>query len=315
MSQEFLEDKYHRSFRKLRVSLNNVCNLACKYCIPEGIKAEELDKTFAETEEILRKVTLIHKAVNLEKVRLTGGEPMLHQGVEQLIRGFKSIGIPHVSITSNGLALDEKIDQLVVAGLDSVNISLDASNESVFEQITGYNRFARTIKSIDRCLKSGISLKLNSVILKGINESEIIPLLDYAIKHGIELRFLELMKMGKVSSYFETFYLSSEDILNHIKTKYKVEEIGRPESSTTRYFRIGESYKLGLIQNETKPFCSDCDRLRLGSDLKLYGCITAEKGVSLDDDTIDLNKALQLAMNQKQDVFIGSKRSMIKTGG
>jgi GTP 3',8-cyclase len=313
-----LDDKYGRSFKKLRVSLTDSCNLACKYCVPEGLKAEELLGAYSDTTKTIETIQALKNQLGLEKIRFTGGEPLLHKGIVKIIAASKSMGFEEIAITSNGLGVSDNLIQMIDAGLDSINISLDASNATVFESITGFNRFEKVMKALDKCKGTPLKVKLNTVILKGMNEDEILPLLDYAQNNKIEIRFLELMKMGKMNSYFDHYFYSAEEIKNNISRSYTLKENGRPDSSTTRYYQLENGYKFGIIENESTPFCKDCDRLRLGSDLKLYGCITATEGIEVLDvlgNEPILQTRLQSAMNQKQDSFIGSVKSMIKVGG
>lgn len=312
-----LQDKYGRRFKKLRVSLTNNCNLSCVYCVPDGKTAEKQSSRFAQTDQILTTVSNLNRELKLDKVRLTGGEPLLHPEIESIISGLKKIGLPEISITTNGIGMSDKVMHLKELGLSSVNVSLDASNESAFEAITGFNKYEKVLSAIDKCISVGLDVKLNTVILKGKNEDEILPLLEFAKSRGVEIRFLELMRMGKVNSYFEHFYVSANAIVSVIAKKYKVQEVGRDDSSTTRTYELIDGYRFGIIQNESKPFCKDCDRLRLGSDHKLYGCITSNKGINVPEKGGDESWAtvLQQAMDQKQDVFVGSETSMITIGG
>jgi len=308
-------DKYNRTFKKLRISLTNLCNLSCVYCVPDGKETTKLTSRFAETDKVLKTVSELHDRLNLEKVRLTGGEPLLHPEIENIISGLNRIGIPDISVTTNGVGMSGKVARLKEHGLSSVNVSLDASTESAFQEITGFNKYQNVLSAIETCLNVGLKVKLNTVILKGNNTDEILPLLDFAQNYKIEIRFLELMRMGKIQSYFDHFYFSAGDIINTISKSYKVETVGRPESSTTRYYKLESGYKFGIIQNESAPFCKDCDRLRLGSDHKLYGCITAKKGISTPKDNDDWGKVLNDALAQKQEIFMGSSTPMITMGG
>lgn len=312
------QDKYNRQFKKLRVSLTDSCNLACKYCVPDGLVAEELDGKFSDVDELITCIAALKGQLQLDKIRFTGGEPLLHKKIVEIVTRVKAMGFKEIAITTNGIGVDDNLKQLIAAGLDSINISLDASNATVFETITGFNRFEKVMKALEICSKTDIKVKLNTVILKGINDDEILPLLDYAQQNKFEIRFLELMKMGKMKSYFDHYYYSVKAIKEKISTQYHLEEIGRPESSTTRYYQLPNGYQFGIIENESTPFCKDCDRLRLGSDLKLYGCITATEGVDIKEfasDKEQLSAQLQKAMNQKQEMFLGSDKSMIKVGG
>ncbi len=313
------EDK--RQFKKLRISLTDTCNLACTYCVPENLGLEthyKPDKQLS-TKEYLAIIKGLHKACNLSKVRLTGGEPLLYLDIENLIKGIRQIGIEQVGITSNGTFLKKLASNLKTAGLNSINVSLDAIDKEIFFKLTRKPELQKTLDGIDAALRENLELKLNAVILKDLNEKQIIPLIEYGIQKGVPVRFLELMKMGYLHHNFNQYFVSQRQILNIIKEKYKIEPVHREEGSTANYWTImGLNYQFGIIANETVPFCSDCDRLRLDSYGNIFGCISASDGIPILEkikQNKEIKTILQKAKEQKQHHFIGSELSMRYLGG
>ncbi len=311
-----------RRFKKLRISVTNSCNMACKYCVPEN-HTSELRKflnpvlSVSDTIEIVKK---LHSDLLLEKVRITGGEPLLQPNIATLIREIKLLGIEDIGLTTNAFYLKKLAPKLKDAGLKSVNISLDAIDRDVFLKMTRKNFLDNTLQGIYAAMECGLDVKLNSVILKEINDNQIIPLLQFGIKHGIPVRFMELMKMGYLHHNYEEYFLSQNEMLDIIKNQYSIHKKIRIVSSTANYWEIDKlDYSFGIIANETEPFCSDCDRLRLDSSGKIYGCISATQGISIMKKIksgMPIKAELDQALKQKQaDRFIGNEMSMINIGG
>jgi cyclic pyranopterin phosphate synthase len=263
-------------------------------------------------ENILR----IHKIVNLESVRLTGGEPTLYKELPELIYLLKEAGIPKVSLTTNGRLLKKRYKELVNAGLDSVNVSLDSLEEDTFQKINRTSNVSFVLEGIDAILQTGIEVKINSTIMKGFNDNQILPILDWARERNVVVRYLELMKMGHLFHSHEQYFFSEENILRTIQAKYELVEIGRGKSSTCNYWKISNGGKVGIISNHTKPFCSDCDRLRMDQLGNIYGCLSVNTSFPMEKDEPLLEQTLSNAMQLKRDnTFSGSSLSMQAIGG
>lgn len=331
-----IPDTLGRTFKVLRLSLTGVCNLACTYCVCESeakgqkfspILNEQLVNTAGselqgkplKLEEYLAIVQKIHALTPLETVRLTGGEPTLFRDLEALIKGLKDIGIPQVKMTSNGFLLDRKARVLEKAGLDAVNISLDALDPAVFFKMTRRHKLDNTLKGIEAAQAAGIKLKINCVVMKGLNESEIVPLFEYAKARNIPIRYLELMKMGHLYGEYNDYFFSEEAILWKIAPHYTLHKLNRTTSATANYWQTEDGYQFGIIANESSPFCHDCNRLRLDSFGNIYGCLSNQEGISVSknlEDIVFLENALQQALAQKQNYkFTGSPMSMKAIGG
>jgi cyclic pyranopterin phosphate synthase len=175
----------------------------------------------------------------------------------------------------------------------------------------------RIFAGIDAALKVGIDVKLNSVIMKGLNDSQILPLLNYAFKKGITIRFLEIMAMGHLYGTSDSSFFSQEEMLSEIGKQYNFNRLPRKSSSTANYWITDEGFKFGIVANETEPFCGDCNRLRLDSYGNIYGCLSSNHPISIKDSSDKgLVDSLQLALKQKQAIrFAGSELSMMHIGG
>lgn len=311
-----ITDTYGRSFKTLRLSLTSVCNFACTYCVPEGYQNTPVDSP--NTVEILRNVEKIHQQVGLENVRLTGGEPLLYSDLERVVSELKSIGIPKVKMTSNAFLLKNKADKLRSAGLDEINISLDAIDAEVFHQITGRRAIKKVVEGVDAAIEAGIEVKLNSVIKRFENDNQIIPLLKFARERGVVIRYLELMSMGHIFDLKSEGVFGEAEILKLIQSKCKIQKLPRVKSATSNYWQTNTGQIFGIIANESSPFCGDCNRLRMDHDGKIFGCLSSNNGIQLkeNDSQEELDLKLKKALGQKQEVqFSGSDLSMIDIGG
>ncbi len=310
-----------RTFRKLRISLTDECNLACTYCVSESqaLNVQKARKPL-RVEQIISIVEAIHNSNPLEKIRLTGGEPLIYPDVVPLVKGLKNLGIADIGMTTNGYYLKHLAGKLKRAGLQSVNVSLDALSPEVFKQMTRKPLLQKTLDGILAAQRYGLEIKINSVVLKGMNEQEIVPLLKFGIENDIPVRFLELMKMGYLHHNFKQYFFSQQEMLNRIAKDFEIRKTIREKSSTARYWEVeNKNYKFGIIANESEPFCVDCDRLRLDSHGQVFGCISAVKGInamSLIENNADTEALLEQAMLQKQSLrFVGSEISMRHLGG
>lgn len=310
-------DTYGRSFKTLRVSLLNKCNFNCTYCT-EGEGQVSESATTLSTEELLQRITHLHTHLQLETVRLTGGEPTLYHQLTTVIAGIKAIGINNISITTNGFLLEKLAKPMKDAGLKSINVSLDAMDEDLFFLMSKRNNVQRIIDGILAAKAAGLEVKINAVIMKGINESQILPLVDFAFKNDITIRFLEVMAMGHLHHQPQQYFYSQDELLNTIATKYSFAKLERNHAATANYWQTKDGYTFGIIANESAPFCSDCNRLRLDSSGNIYGCLSSNSPIHINNwtDTAEVTEKLQAALLQKQPIkFTGSSLSMLQIGG
>jgi len=317
-----IRDQYGRSFRTLRVSLVSHCNLGCVYCVAgdETVKAAGASKNDGRLSvpSLLDTIGRLHTLLDLQTIRLTGGEPLLYTGLSELVRGIGDLGIPAIKLTTNAFLLHRLAGPLKEAGLTSINVSLDAVDEDIFYKMSRRHSVARVIQGIDAALEAGMEVKINAVIMRGINDGQILPLLELASSRGCRIRFLEVMAMGHLHNQAEKYLFSQQDILSVISSRHTVRPLGRSTSATAGYWQTEVGQEFGVIANETVPFCSDCDRLRLDSSGNIYGCLSSNHPIRLDgqDDNLVWADRLHQALLQKQPLrFTGSGLSMMYIGG
>lgn len=321
-----IEDKLGRRFEKLRISLLNTCNFSCVYCVSEefGNNSEKTSQKHIANEhlnlnEFTRLIEAVHRLTGLKSIRLTGGEPLLYPYLIPLVNNIQKIGIQDIRLTTNAYYLKEKAVQLFDAGVTSVNISVDAIDPDIFSKISRHPNTSRVFHGIEAAIKAGMNVKLNAVIMRGKNDSQIVPLLDYATELGIKIRYLELMKMGHLYHSENSLFFSEKEILSIIQEKYGIEKIQREHASTAHYWRASNGGTFGIIANESTPFCHDCNRLRMDSKGYFYGCLSNSHGEKLapyiHNDFL-LTEKLKELLRLKQPVkFHGSELSMRNIGG
>ena len=317
---KIITDEYGRTFKTLRVSLLTRCNLGCVYCSmgEESVETNHVSKKLVPVSDLLSLISRLHSLLQLETIRLTGGEPLLYAGLIPVIEGVKAMGIPNIKLTTNGFLLERLAKPMKQAGMESINVSLDAIDEDVFFLMSKRNNVQRVINGIEAAMEAGLGVKINTVIMKGINESQIIPLLEYSFERNIPIRFLEIMSMGHLHHDSKKYLFPQQEILKKISTRYEFQQMPRTNSSTSNYWITQQGNVFGIIANESEPFCHDCNRLRLDSEGNIYGCLSNNNPVSLVGLTehSQLLEKLQEALLQKQAVrFVGSELSMLNIGG
>src|SRR6185312_336521 len=268
--------------------------------------------------ELLGLIHRLHGQLGLETVRLTGGEPLLYPALAELVEGIRGMGIGRIKLTTNGTLLERKAATLRRAGLESVNVSMDAVDETVFAKMSRRNVLHQVIAGLDAALTAGLDVKLNAVLMKGVNEDQVLPLLDFARDRGITIRFLEVMAMGHLYHQAAAFLFTQGEMLEAIGRQYAIRPLDRKASATARYWETNAGHLFGIIANESEPFCRDCDRLRLDSSGNIYGCLSSNHPIALDleENAGQWSGKLRDALAQKQPVkFTGSDLSMLHIGG
>ena len=268
-------DRHGRRFRNLRVSLTAACNYACEYCVPNGKRLQPA-KYELDDAEMIRSVRLLVAAAGITKLRITGGEPLLSPKFDAFLPAVTALGLDDVSITTNGQLVLRKLPVLEASGIRRMNISLDTLDPEGFVRLARGGDLETVLAGIDALLDCGIQLKVNMVPVRSHNADQIVPMLDYCLERGIELRFIELMKMGhlKRDPRFECEFIGLEELLDRIGAKYHYEKTDAPFDSTSIRYRVASGGHFGVIANESEPFCRNCTRLRLASNGKLFGCLS-----------------------------------------
>lgn len=272
-------DGHGRRIHKLRISVTDHCQFRCLYCLPEQtcFTSENQFLNFAEIMQLIPAFV----AMGVDTVRLTGGEPLLRANLPDLVRQLKVQQL-QVGLTTNGQLLKKFAGELKQVGLDSLNISLDALEPQIFKQLSGFDGLAQVLDAIDMALAMGLPVKINTVVLRGINDQQIIPLLRYAQGHGVEVRFLELMKIGPLRYKHETYFFSADQMVQEIEAEFgTLKRLATTLDSTAMRYGNERIQKLGIIASESYPFCGNCSRLRLTATGKLYGCMMQTQGIDL----------------------------------
>ena len=276
-----LVDTYHRPIRDLRISVTDRCNFRCSYCMPMDEYVWIDKKEILTFEEIARLATLF-VGLGVEKIRLTGGEPLVRQNLDRLVARLSAIdGLKDLCLTTNGALLAEKIDALKAAGLKRVNISVDTLDADKFKQITKRGDLGKVLEGAFAAKKHGLDpIKLNAVIERGVNDDDIIPLVEFSRQNGFAIRFIEYMDVGNANGWTLEKTFTKQEMLKVIHEHFPVRETGRAGGSAPAvdYEFIDGSGKVGIIGSVTEPFCSSCTRIRLTADGKLVTCLFAETG-------------------------------------
>ncbi len=268
-------DAHGRRFRNLRISLTAACNYACAYCVPNGKRLQAAVRELS-AQEMGQAVALLIEAGGIEKLRITGGEPLLSPKFDALLPTVMALPLQDVSLTTNGQLLPRKAARIIDAGVRRINVSLDTLDANGFRAIARSGDLATVLQGIERMLQASIRVKVNMVPMRTRNANQILPMLDYCFERGIELRFIELMKMGHLragNQYLQDFY-GMDEILEAIGQRYEFTRTDAPWDSTAARFEVPGQGVFGIIANESEPFCSTCTRLRLSSDGWLYGCLS-----------------------------------------
>lgn len=282
-----LVDSHKRPLRDLRISVIDQCNFRCSYCMPEEVYAHRsfLNKTelltFDEIETIVQ--AFAHLGVN--KLRLTGGEPLLRKNLADLIRKLSGIsGIGDIALTTNGYYLPLYAQSLKEAGLKRVNVSLDAMEDSVFQKMNGRNIKVGTIlNGIFAAQEAGLEVKVNMVVQKYVNDHQILPMVQFFKEHDITLRFIEFMDVGNSNGWNMDQVVTVQEIHDQIQAQYPLEAVTSRcfGEVAKRYRHVGTHTEIGYISSVSNAFCSTCTRARLSADGQIYTCLFANQGFDI----------------------------------
>jgi cyclic pyranopterin phosphate synthase len=269
-------DALGRRFRNLRVSLTAACNYACTYCVPNGKRLQAAEREL-EGDELAYAVKLLVDGAGIEKLRITGGEPLLSPKFDKLLPNLMALPLNDVSITTNGQLVPRKADLLLGSGLKRINVSLDTLDPNRFSQIARGGDLETVLLGIELLRAGGLKLKINMVPMRTSNADQIMPMLEFCLERGIELRFIELMNMGHLrhGNQYGQDFIGMDEILETIGERYEFTRTDAPYDSTAVRYEIPASGFFGIIANESEPFCTSCTRLRLSSNGFIYGCLSS----------------------------------------
>ncbi len=278
-----LIDQYRRRMTTLRLSVTDRCDLRCLYCLPEKGESHQKRRELLTFEEIERLAGLFCRA-GIRRIRITGGEPLIRRDLPILVRKLSSIAaLEDLSLTTNATRLAPLAHELKAAGLDRINISIDSLNTDKFLRITRGGRLADVLCGIDRAIETGLHpVKLNTVVLRGVNDDEILDLVAFSIRKGVSHRFLEVMPLGGVGLDNLQSFMPASEIRSIIEREYRLEPFPAEDGSTSQEYRIaGTAGGIGLISPVSERFCSTCNRLRLSAQGRLQLCLAFPDGVDL----------------------------------
>lgn len=283
-----LKDSYGRQIRDLRVSLTDRCNFRCFYCLPHGEPPIAPKSEMLSYEEI-EYACEIFVSLGIEKIRLTGGEPMMRRDIETIIRKLSALKprLHDLALTTNGYFLPGRAAELKTAGLDRITISIDSLKRDVFKQMTGVDVLDRVLEGIEAAKRAGLTpIKVNAVIVRGHNEDEVADFAAFAREHDIGMRFIEFMPLDSGHEWSREMVVSGREMLQRIEERYPLVpvKVARGSETSSRYrFSDNAPGEIGIIAPVTEPFCGACSRIRLTADGQIRTCLFSTVEHSLRD--------------------------------
>ena len=323
-----LIDTYGRVHRDLRISVTDRCNFRCQYCMPEEGMEWTPREELLTFEEIERLASLLVNQFGIESIRLTGGEPTVRANLSKLIEKLAKLNVD-LSLTTNGATLPLIAGELYDAGLDRINISLDTLDRKRFESLTRRDNLKQVLHGIETAKSVGFDpVKINMVVMKGVNDDEVLDFVSYGRENGLVVRFIEFMPLDADETWAESKVMPQNEILDLISSKYDLEPLSRGSSPAARWKFVDGPGEIGIIATVSEAFCDACDRIRLTADGKFRNCLFAIEEYDVrkllrenagDEKIIEL---FSHAVKQKwaghqigKSVFIRPSKSMSQIGG
>lgn len=325
-----LHDKFGRQITDLRISITDRCNFRCVYCRsadPENYRDHDEILSWPE----LDRLALIFLRLGIRKIRITGGEPLVRDGVEDYIARLHALGVEDLSMTTNGHLLAERCERLLAAGLRRINISLDSLDPVRFERITRTKSFSAVMAGIDAAQNSCLApAKVNAVLVRGLNDDEVESFAEFARDRGVIMRFIEFMPLDADRHWTRDLVVPAAEIHARIQARWPLEQIPHERSETARKYRFadGAPGEIGLIAPVTQPFCRHCSRIRLTADGKLRTCLFSKEDHDLrsllregatDDDVVDFIRSIVMEKEEGHRInapgFVPPSRTMVFIGG
>jgi cyclic pyranopterin phosphate synthase len=324
-----LVDQYNRAVKKLRVSLTDRCNFRCVYCMPEDAEFMARDELLT-ADEIVRAVTAFAR-LGVEKIRLTGGEPLMRPEVVEITRRIKEVpGVRSVSMTTNGFMLPHRAAELKEAGLDGVNISLDTLRRDRFIQLARRDYLDHVLKGISAAIEFDLQpVKINTVVMRGVNDQEVRDFLTWSREHPVVVRFIEFMPLDADNIWERKLVYNLSEIVEAANQIAPVEEITQDKAAPARTFRFLDGQgEFGVIASVSEPFCEWCDRVRITAEGKIRNCLFATDETDLRElirggaPDVDLDLRIRESVWAKwaghlinQPNFVKPERTMHRIGG
>jgi len=324
-----LTDKLGRQITDLRISVTDKCNFRCVYCRsadPENHKADHELLSWPELDRLSR----IFRALGIQKVRITGGEPLVRSGVEDFLARLRTLGFRDLSMTTNGHLLAERCDRLIAAGMHRINISLDSLDPAKFEKITRTHSFHKVMAGIEQAQDSPLRpVKVNAVLVRSLNDDEVEAFAAFARERDLVMRFIEFMPLDADRHWTRDLVVPAAEVQRRIEKQWKLEPLPRDRSETARKFRFADGRgQIGLIASVTQPFCGFCSRIRITADGKLRTCLFSKEDHDLrfmlrnghtDQDVADYIRAVVMDKEEGHRInepdFVPPSRTMVYIGG
>ncbi len=276
-----LADTFQRPLRNLRLSVTDRCNLRCQYCMPEA-EYTWLPKPDVLTFEEIDRLVGLFVGLGVNKLRLTGGEPLLRTNLPQLVGQLARHAVGDLAMTTNGVLFGSVAAALKAAGLKRVTVSLDTLQRDRFVRMTRQDELPRTLAGIETAAREFPGFKIDTVVIRGVNDDEIVDLVRFARSQGGEIRFIEYMDVGGATGWTATQVVSRAEILERIADSFgPIAPAEKEAAAPADRFRLSDGTPFGVIASTTAPFCRDCDRARLTADGVLYTCLYATRGLDL----------------------------------
>ena len=291
-----LTDQFNRKINYIRISVTDRCDFRCIYCMSEQMKF--LPKKELLTLEEINRIASIFISMGVEKIRITGGEPLVRKNIDTLFNNLsKNKDLKELTLTTNASQLMKKAEMLKASGIERINISLDSLNPLNFKKMTRTGDLSNVLDGIEHAINIGLKqIKLNTVIMRGINDHEIFDLIEFAIKKNIDISFIEEMPLGDTAFSRKSTFTSNDEILKKIKTNYLINKIDYRTGGPAEYWQIlGTKSRIGLISPHSHNFCEKCNRVRISCKGELFLCLG-------QDDKIELMPLLREYPNNDQPI-------------
>jgi cyclic pyranopterin phosphate synthase len=327
-----LQDSFGRRFPYIRLSITDVCNFKCGYCLPNGYQKDKSDnRTFLSLEEVQRLAKGLSE-LGVSKIRLTGGEPTVRKDFFDIVKILKqNSGIKKTVITTNGYKLDQLAEQIIESGLDGINISIDSLDKNKFHQITGHDRLDEILRGIEKLQKLNFkNIKINAVLLKGLNNSDkdFNEWANFLKSNEVDFRYIELMQTGDNLDYFKKYHVSSKVFIDYLnENNWIIQTLGKDSGPSKNYINPDFKGKFGVIAPYSKDFCKSCNRLRITSRGDLRLCLFGNTGINIrhliqrDDQIEELKDLILKQLNFKKESHYlelgetGLTKNLSVTGG
>jgi len=327
-----LQDSFGRRFPYIRMSITDVCNFKCGYCLPNGYQADKSDnRTFLNIKEIER-LTKALSELGVCKIRLTGGEPTVRKDFFDVLKVIKKhSGIKKTVITTNGYHLDQKAQKIKESGLDGINISIDSLDRKTFKNITGHDRLPEILEGIKKLQELNFkNIKINAVLLKGVNDKEedFEKWGEFIKKNEVDFRYIELMQTGDNLDYFNKYHVPASKFVNYLNERNWIfQTFGKDAGPSKNYINTNYKGKFGVIAPYSKDFCKSCNRLRITAKGDLRLCLFGNTGINIrhlmqkDDQIEELKDLILKQLNFKKESHYlelgetGLTKNLSTTGG